>query len=417
MAVYAIWNAFNDPLFGWISDRTKSKFGRRFPYIIFGFLPLTIAFALLWIIPEGLINVSINDYMHEFFLGETIISKSSPLALLYVMVTLFVFDTIYTIVILNWHSLFPEKFKTAEERNTVAAIRQIVSLIGVAVAVVFAPMLFEYNNLRSYRKAILFISGFVLLGFLLSIYGCKEKSNLDAPKRKRESYRKMLIEVLKNKNMIVLLISIFLINVAYLTLMSMVPYMNKWILRQPAEFESYLYGVGVIVTGLAFFLWSRISIKIGTKAVFIICSAGFSLGLLILAFQINTSLAIIAMAVVGLPLAGLLLIPEILLSEVIDDDYEKYGKRREGIFFGFFGFCVRIAIIVESSIISLILSLTGYNPNLDNQTPLAQTGIKLLLTVVPIICFVIGIFLMLFFYDLSRKRLEKAKGKKLSIFF
>ncbi len=425
MTIYAIFNALNDPLFGWISDKTRTRFGRRFPYILFGFIPLTIAFAAIWLVPISLVG----DINHTFYFNSqpnlltsvltkfTFLNPNQTLLLISVIATLLIFDTLYTIVILNWHSLFPEKFKTAKERNIVSALRQVVSIIGVSVAVVFAPMLFDYNNLLSYRKAILFISGFVLVGFLLSMYGCKEVPNNTQKIKNTESYKKSFLEVLKNKNMIVFLVSFFLANVAYLTLMSMIPYMNKWILKQPAEFESYLYGVGVLVAGLAFFLWVKVSLKIGTKAVFIISSVGFSLGLLILLFDLSLPIALITMGVVGLPLAGLLLIPEILLSEVIDEDYKKFGKRREGMFFGFYGFCVRIAIIVESSIIALILSLTGYDANALEQTALAKTGIKILLIAVPIVCFIFGVILMLFFYDLSRKKLEKEKGKKLSIFF
>ena len=400
MIIYAIWNAFNDPLFGWISDRTRTKLGRRFPYIVFGFIPLTIAFAAIWLIPLKIVQ-----------------DNKQVMILFYMLATLLIFDTLYTLVVLNWHSLFPEKFKTATERNYVAALRQIISLIGVAVAVVLAPRIFQYNNLESYRKAILIISSVVLFGFVISLYGCRDEPNYTEIKERTESYKKYFLEVIKNKNLIVFLIGFGLANVAYLTLLAMVPYYNKWIILQSSEFESYLYGIGIIVAGMAFFFWARISIKLGSKAVFMISSLTFSLSLLLLILKSSVTLSLITMGIAGIPLAGLLMIPEVLLSEVIDDDYEKYKKKREGIFFGFYGFSVRIAIILQSAIISLILSLTGYDANELNQTALAKTGIKILMTAVPITCFILGMGLMLFFFDLSRKRLEKETGKQRTIFF
>ncbi len=391
MTIYAIYNAINDHLFGWLSDKTRTRLGRRFPYILFGFIPLTIAFAAIWFIPQSLVD-----------------SKSQILILLYMITTLLIFDTLYTIVVLNWHSLFPEKFKTSKERNYVSALRQMISLIGVILAVVVAPLIFEYDNLYSYRKAILIISGFILLGFALSLYGCRDAKSELEPVKKSKSYKKMLGEVLKNKNLISFLVAFGLANVAYLTLLAMLPYYNKWVLLKSAENESILYGIGIGAAALAFFFWARLSLKIGSKAVFIISSIIFSVALIPLIFSANIIVVYIVMGIVGVPLAGLLLVPEVLLSEVIDDDYQRNKQKREGLFFGFYGFFVRIALIVESALISLILAITGYNPDSLSQTNLAQTGIKILMIGVPAACFVLGIIVMFRFYDLSKKRLGKA---------
>ncbi len=48
------WDAVNDPLFGWVSDRTRSRFGKRRVYMLFGALPLAVAIALLWRVPQAL---------------------------------------------------------------------------------------------------------------------------------------------------------------------------------------------------------------------------------------------------------------------------------------------------------------------------------------------------------------------------
>ncbi len=395
MTIYAIWNAVNDPLFGWLSDKTRTRFGRRFPYILFGFIPLTIAFVAIWFIPISLVE-----------------SKNQVKIFLYFITSLLIFDTLYTIVILNWQTLYAEKFKTTKERNLVAALRQLIAVIGVIVSVVIGPLIFEYNNLESYRKAILIIAGFVLLGFILSIYGCRDKEIMKTIKPQSGSYLAELKEVLKNKNYIAFLFSFCFANIAYLTLLAMVPYFNKWILNQPAKFESYIYGAGVVTAAIFFIVWARVSFKKGPKVVFLTSAVLFSLILIPLFFFTTNLSTIVLMGIIGAPLAGLMLIPEILIGEIIDDDYHKYGKNREGLFFGFYGFAVRIAMILEASVISLILGLTGYNGNAYKQTETAIIGIKLLIVVVPIICFVIGIILMASFYDLSKKRIIREKAKQ-----
>jgi len=395
MTIYAIWNAVNDPLFGWLSDKTRTRFGRRFPYILFGFIPLTIAFVSIWFIPISLVE-----------------SQNQIQIFLFMITTLFIFDTFYTIVILNWQTLYAEKFKTTKERNLVAALRQLLAILGVIISVVVSPLIFEYNNLESYRKAILIIAGFVLLGFILSIYGCRDKEIMKTIKPQGGSYLSELKEVLKNKNYIAFLFAFCFANIAYLTLLAMVPYFNKWILNQPAKFESYIYGAGVVTSAIFFIVWARVSFKKGPKFVFLTSATLFSLILIPLFFFSSDISTIVLMGIIGAPLAGMMLIPEVLIGEIIDDDYQKFGKNREGLFFGFYGFAVRIAMILEAAVISLILGLTGYNANAYKQTETAIIGIKLLIVVVPIICFVIGIILMASFYDLSKKRIAREKVKQ-----
>ena len=67
LLVGKIWDAINDPLFGWISDRTTSRFGKRRVYMIFAALPLAVAVALLWSVPRGLPDVGVFAWIAGSF--------------------------------------------------------------------------------------------------------------------------------------------------------------------------------------------------------------------------------------------------------------------------------------------------------------------------------------------------------------
>ncbi|MCG3226959.1 MAG: MFS transporter [Candidatus Heimdallarchaeota archaeon] len=449
MTIYAVWNALNDPLFGLISDKIKTPWGRRFPFILFGFIPFTLSFLALWFLPPSLIisKTSINTVVgYSNFLFPSFISAKSlvlqntvnilfqpyvravnhNLIFVYMVSFLLIFDTLFTMVVMSWQTLFPEKFKEDKERSYVAAITQTIRLLGIVFALVFPPLLIEYGDIDSYKLPIIILVVAVLIGFLLSLYGSRDEKIVDSEETEEEEEEEKkgrtnlqaIIDVLKNKNLIAFAVAIGMSNIAFLILMAMVRYMNKWVLVQEAQYETYINAIAFAVGLLTFIVWVKISIKRGPKLVYIASGALFFISLLPLAFAGEGWgwVVLILMVFVGFSISGLLLIPDILLAEIIDEDVQKSGEKREGLIYGIYGFAIRIAIVFESYLITFVLKRTKFDPLASEQTPLAKTGIKVLMVGVPAICFIIGILLMIFYYDLSRKKIEKKYNRKFSKF-
>jgi GPH family glycoside/pentoside/hexuronide:cation symporter len=339
---------------------------------------------------------------------------------------LLIFDTLFTVVVMSWQTLFPEKFKEDKERSYVAAITQTIRLLGIVFALVFPPLLIEYGDIDSYRLPILILVIAVFIGFIFSLYGSrdekieksKEEEKDDTQEKKGRTNLQALVDVLKNKNLIAFTVAIGMSNIAFLILMAMVRYMNKWVLVQEAQFETYINAIAFAVGLLTFIVWARISIKRGPKLVYITSGALFFIALLPLSFAKEGWgwVVLVLMVFVGFSISGLLLIPDILLAEIIDEDIKKSGEKREGLIYGIYGFAIRIAIVFESYLITIVLNSTGFDPTLPEQTQSAKTGIKLLMVGVPAVCFIVGILLMIFFYDLSRKKIEEKYKRKYSIF-
>src|SRR3989338_3166826 len=116
MLIYAVWNAVNDPIAGFISDHTRTRWGRRIPYIALGIIPFGLVYFLLWIPPFGAI-----DQVFWLFL--------------YFTVFICLFDGFYTVTVLNWASLYPEMFSSLKERAEVNAFRQTFGMIGLLLGV------------------------------------------------------------------------------------------------------------------------------------------------------------------------------------------------------------------------------------------------------------------------------------------
>jgi len=123
---YGVWNAINDPLIGVLSDRTRTRWGRRIPYIALG-APLTfLLFVLVWSPPLGGHPLTNPSHMGIFVYFATIIA---------------LFDLAYTAVTVTYTAIFPEAFEDLKERTEVSIYRQVAAMIGTALGLAIMPVL------------------------------------------------------------------------------------------------------------------------------------------------------------------------------------------------------------------------------------------------------------------------------------
>jgi GPH family glycoside/pentoside/hexuronide:cation symporter len=397
LAIFAVWNSINDPLAGWIMDRRPTRWGRRLPWMILFWIPLIISFGLIWSPPSR-------------FVGE----KSN--LFLWLVFALLLFDTCYTFVILAWAALFPEIYTDHEDRSLVSGLRQIFSLLALILALVVPPFFVEDNKIPTYRTFgwILAIISLVNLG--IAFFGCKE-SELKANKDDLQYSLKDGIDlVITNKSYQTFLFANLITYFAYGQVLSMLPFYRKFVLEMPESYETGAYAAAIGVTLFALFFWVWLTNKRDPKFTFMLSALFFSLALLPIWFVSNTDIILVFMGFIGFGLAGLLMVVDLLLSDVVDEDYLSTGKRREGIFFGFNGFFIRIAILMQAISFWITSSLTGFDEDAETQSIQAQTGIKLQMVILPVIAFLIGIFVVKKYYSLhGAKLLEQRKKVQMTV--
>jgi GPH family glycoside/pentoside/hexuronide:cation symporter len=155
------------------------------------------------------------------------------------------------------------------------------------------------------------------------------------------------------------------------------------------------------------FVWSRLAVKIGTRNAMMVAMACFATALFPFAFISDLTQALVTCAVAGIGLGGMFVLPDILLSDVIDEDAVNTGLRREGMYFGMQGLLLRLAIALQALALNFILSLTGYDASLTAaaQSPAVAVGLRYALAVLPAIGLGLAI-LSLTRYPLHGKRLE-----------
>ena len=383
MLIWGIWNAINDPLLGYLSDRTKTRWGRRIPYILFTALPFGLIYFLTWSPP---------------------FSSFEQLPLfLYFLTFICLFDLCYTITVLNWAALFPEMFRSLTERAEVNSYRQSFGMLGLMIGIAAPPLLFTTIG-WSTMGAI--FGALIAAAYLISLYGSKEKP-AEGP---QPNLFLALKQTLINRSFASFVFSNLFIQYAFTMVLALIPFFAKYILRVPEQNITYIMLSALLVAIPGMFLWRYLAVKFGAKPVYRAAILAFLLSLIPFLFLSSLSGAMISAVLVGLSFSGIILISDVLLSDVIDEDVLNSGARREGMYFGTNALVTRLAIGLEAASIGSVFILTEYNPVIFTQSREFLAGLRFLIAGLPIVALLLAHFLMRF-YPLEGERLTWIKER------
>lgn len=391
-SVYGLWNAINDPLAGHWSDRTETRWGRRIPWIAASFLPLAITFYFLWTPPAS------------------ILASSERNLLLYFLAVVFSFDLLWTIVVINWTSLFPEMIPDEKQRATVSAWREGFSLIGVMVGVALPPALAGADWSGRGTVALL-LSVITATFFALSLAGSRER-----PAFRRDDglpFRKALRVTLRNRDFLHFLGANLAIQFVLMMLTATAPFYTKYVLRiqgpltisglgvtLDAGTQTSLFLAAAFVVALpAMALWTAAAHRWGvwrTLRAACLLAAG-SLVLFFLPGEFYSG--VLVTAVFGVSLAGLMMLINPLVADLVDADELETGARREGMYFGMNGFVIRFAFTFQGFITGTILTASGYvAPSAGvlypAQPAAALWGIRWMIGGIPAVAALLAFFLL-----------------------
>ncbi len=376
------WDAINDPLFGWLSDRTKSRWGRRRPYLLFGAWLLIPATWLIFSLPTGL---------------------TGAIAFLTVLGSFLLYDTVQSMVSVPYYSMMPELSQDYDERTTISAIRQLFTIFGAILGAAATTAIVQAleNSLGLSKQAAfsgmgLIFGLFAAITIFITGVTVKEKKS-QAFKPAEVPPFQAIRQTLKNRPFVRLLIINLISLFSFSLLPAMVPY---WITYQ-LDMESQISIVMLLMyvfAAASLFPWKWISDRVNK-------GPAYALGLfiasvtLILSFWIPqgpTSLVYVVAAIVGIGLSAQYIFPWAMLPDVVEYDEKETGERREGIYYGLWTLATKITGAFGLLVSGWALTLFGYVPNVA-QTGRALLGIRIFFGIVPAVVLVLMLPLLIWF--------------------
>jgi GPH family glycoside/pentoside/hexuronide:cation symporter len=404
--IFGIWNAINDPLMGQVTDRTRTRWGRRIPFILGGAIPLGLSFLLLWTPPDA---IRLKQVAGQAAGVDAPFSPSKALLLSgYLFFALFIFDAIYTLVIMAYNSLYTEMTSSPRERARLGAWREGFGVLALILAISLMPELI--HQLGWVGMGAVF-GGAAAGGYLISVLGCRENLVHSAEPVEHGLLQSMGI-ALANRSFRFHLGANICKEMIFTIPVAMLPYYCKYAIQidpwRVAEtqldadvLEGLLLGIPFLLVIPSLFAWSMITPRIGAKASWVASFASFIPGTLLMTQVTHYPAALAATCSLAPGLAGLMMLPHMLISEIIDRDAEAVGKRREGVFYGINGAAVKLAVTIHSILFGIIFTVTGYiTPTTAQPDPTqpaaAIDGIRFLMGGVPAIVSLVGALLLLF---------------------
>ncbi len=392
-----ISDAASDPVIGFLTDKTKSTWGRRLPWIFYGTVPFGISFFLLWIVPPN-IN-SLGLFWYYVIIGAT-------------------YQLFYTVVNLPYIAMTPELTQDYDERTQLNSFRFAFSIGGSILALILAKVFF--SSITNHQQQYILLAATCSIITILSLYCCiwGTRDSILAFEAKRSQFEGVksthiaehLATSLSNRPFL-FVIGIYLFSwLAVQVTASMIPYYAVECIKLR---ESDVPAVLICVQGsalLMLFIWSYIAQRIGKKFVYFLGILLWIIAQVSLFFlQPHQVILMYMIALIsGCGVSVAYLVPWSMVPDVIELDELKTGHRREGIFYGFMIVLQKLSLALSLFFVGIILESSGFQGRLQDQTTLILQpestifAIRLAISTVPTICLIISLFLT-YFYPITKE--------------
>lgn len=395
------WDMVNDVLFGYLEDKTKSRLGRRRPYLILCPIPLALGFWLLMSLPEGMSNIT------AFFA---------------IIGTFILFDTFNTLIVTAYYAMTAELTTDYDERTSVSTYRMVFNIVGyIFGAGITTTLAVIISNSAGVSERQAWSTVGLLFGILAAVtvmipgLFVKNKPAVES-KPTAMPPLKAILSTFKNGMFTKFLIISAIMSTAFTLVTTMLPY---YLIYQLDMADAQTIVMVLLLGTLALFLipCAKVASRMGKAKTYalgliIACAA------LIVSFFLpnrQSMLIYIVAFVAGVGFSSQWVCPHSMMPDVIEYDELATGERREGIYYGMNGMAGKVTGALGSAICGWGLKLGGYVEGAV-QTSQSLLSIRAMFALIPAVLLLICVPLLIK-YPVTReshamvvKELEKKRA-------
>ena len=397
MVISRVWDAINDPIMGVIVDKRKAgKDGKFRPYLKYMGIPLGIFTILTFLVIPNMPQSMKLPYAYITYIG---------------------FGMAYTAINIPYGSLASVMTTDPVERTSLSTWRNLAATFSMILLMFLTPkLIFDAQGAVS-------VKGFVIAAVLYAIianiaYQLSYRMTTERVVHEVEETQEKasLVETLKTLVKNRALIGLILGSLGTLTAVFLPSSLNAYLFKDYFQAPGLLGiagMVGMLGTFVVLPLTTKLVAKFGKKNV-----STYSLIISIAAYAVmvffpskNPYIYMALTVVSGVGVGFYNMIVWALVGDVID--YQEYisGKREEGTVYAAYSLARKLVQAIVGSIGGFALAAIGYQSGVAVQTTEVAESIRMIITVIPLIGFIVGFITMKFVYNLSDKKLEEINNE------
>jgi glycoside/pentoside/hexuronide:cation symporter, GPH family len=383
------WDYINDPLIGYISDRTRSRWGRRRPFLLFGALPFGLIFAFLWWKPPLDTQTALLVYYTAVFV---------------------LYDAASTFVGMPYFAMTPELTSDYDERTELTGYRMFFSILGGLISFVVPMMIIGQmspgNAPNVFRMGLIFGLG-AAIPLLLVFFGTREEPIFT--KLQRPKLLASLKAAFQNRPFVFSAVIYLFTWTGMHIIEANLLYYIKYVVQREAMTEIIMATIFVTAI-LSLPLWDWISKKFNKRLAYIYGIAFWAVvQILLITVTAASSLAyLLSLCVLaGIGVGAAHVLPWAMIPDTIEVDELNTGERHEGMFYSLVMLLSKATNSIAVPLALVVLDISGYVPNAAVQPQSTLTGIRLVVGPIPAVLLVCGIVFAIFF-PLSREDHQSA---------
>jgi GPH family glycoside/pentoside/hexuronide:cation symporter len=374
LLIYTFIDAIDNPVYGYFSDRTRTRWGRRRPWLVIGTPLLVLCFIAFYSTPDFLAGKSLLAYCMLFYILT---------------------GTLDSVINANYGALFPELFRNDSSRAATNALRQAFQLVAMIISIAMTPIVTRAIGYQ--LTAILYgiLGGVVILYMALT----SREVQIHTDEQKPELWDSIKSLFMNRKFWIAGFTNAFYSAAMALVLQSM-PFFVRYTLKLSDSQSTFLFAAVLLIAIACVAVWARLVKKYSLIPIWRVALATLMVAFIPLYFADSLPTAIFGSALVGFGFAGVITTMDLVGAKIMDEDTQKHDIRREGIISNALGFMNRLNGLFTSLAFLLVSVLFGFESG-QNPGPEPDNAARFLLTVFPPVLMLIS-FGFSFFIDFAK---------------